>query len=90
MKCYVRLKEENAEIFEHKLSNLTGKTYPVGIEQFLLHRERKQGIEQGVLKKTIEMVLSLFDDGFEVEKISDLAKISTDEVLDILRDHNRI
>ena len=66
----------------------------MGIEQFLLHRERKQGIqegiEQGVLKKTIEMVLSLFDNGFEVENISNLAKISTDEVLDILRNHNRI
>lgn len=70
----------------------------MGIEQFLLHRERKQGIqegieqgiEQGVLKKTIEMVLSLFDNGFEVENISNLAKISTDEVLDILRNHSRI
>jgi len=90
LKYYVRLKEENAEIFEHKLSHLTGKTYPVGIEQFLLHRERKQGIEEGVLKKTIEMVLSLFDDGFQVEIISKHTKINTDEVLDILRDHNRI
>jgi len=57
LKYYVRLKEENAEIFEYKLSNLTGKTYLVGIEQFLLHRERKEGIEEGIefgFKKGIE------------------------------------
>jgi hypothetical protein len=86
----VRLASEYTEIFEHTLLDLTGKIYPMGIEQFLLHRERKEGIEQGILKKTIEMVLSLFDYGFEAEKISNIAKISTNEVLDILRDHRRI
>jgi predicted transposase/invertase (TIGR01784 family) len=84
------LGKKSAEILEHKLSHLTGKTYPVGIEQFLLHRERKQGIEEGILKKTIEMVLSLFDDGFHVEIISKHTKLSTDEVLDILRKNDRI
>jgi len=90
LKYYVRLKKDDLEIFEHKLSHLTGKTYPMGIEQFLLHRERKQGIEQGILKKTTEMVLSLYDDGFEIETITKHAKLSTDDVLKILRDHGRI
>jgi flagellar biosynthesis/type III secretory pathway protein FliH len=61
------------------------KGFEIGFEKGL-----KQGIELGILKKTTEMVLSLFDDGYKVDKISNLAKISTDEVLDILRDHGRI
>lgn len=106
LKYYVRLEKGDADVFEHKLIHLTGKTYPMGIEQFLLQRERKEGFEQGVekgveegiekgieegaLKKTIEVVLSLFDDGFQVETITKHAKLSTDEILDILRIHGRI
>ena len=114
LKHYVRLEKGDAEIFEQKLDYLTGKTYPMGIEQYLLQKERKEGFEQGVeqgieqgiekgiekgidkgiekgvLKKTIEMVLSLFDDEFQIERIAKYTNISTDEVLEILRENSRI
>jgi len=94
LKYYVRLKKEDAEIFEHKLIHITGKTYPMGTEQYLLQKERtegfEKGIEKGVLKKTIKIVLSLFDDGFQPDIIAKYTEISTDEVLDILRENGRV
>jgi hypothetical protein len=36
------------------------------------------------------MVLSLFDDGFQVETISKHTKMNTDDVLDILRENGRV
>jgi predicted transposase/invertase (TIGR01784 family) len=94
LKYYVRLEKDDAFEFQQKLDFLTGKTYPMGTEEYLLQKERKEGIqigiEKGALLKTIEMVLSLFDDGFQLEKIASLTKISTDEVLDILRENGRV
>lgn len=98
LKYYVRLKKEHAEIFEHKLIHITGKSYPMGTEQYLLQKERTEGFEKGIEKgikkgallKTTEMVLSLFDDGFQLDIIAKHTKLSNDEVLDILRDNGRV
>jgi len=98
LKYYVRLGKDDAFEFEQKLDYLTGKTYPMGTEEYLLQKERKegiqigieQGIEQGVLLKTIEIVFSLFDSGFQVETIAKHSKISTDDVLEILRENGRV
>lgn len=48
LKYHVRLEKDEAEIFEQKIDHLTGKSFPMGIEQFLLKREREEGIAEGV------------------------------------------
>ncbi|MBK8626750.1 MAG: hypothetical protein IPN86_14650 [Saprospiraceae bacterium] len=53
MKYYVRLEKGEAEIFEQKLDHLTGKSFPMGTEQDLLKKERKEGTAEGI-KKGIE------------------------------------
>jgi hypothetical protein len=50
LKHYVRFNDENTLIFEQKLEQFTGKTYPMGIEQFLLQRAEDQGVKKGIEK----------------------------------------
>jgi predicted transposase YdaD len=50
LKHYVRFNDENTRIFERKLEQFTGKTYPMGIEQFLLQRAEDQGVKKGIEK----------------------------------------
>jgi predicted transposase YdaD len=102
LRYYVRLKGEDDEIFEEKLDQLTGKNFPMGTEQYLLQKERKEGlvegieigiekgIEKGIWKKTEEVVISLFKDDFTIEKIAKHSGLNTDQVLDILRKHSLI
>jgi predicted transposase YdaD len=99
---YVRLEKKDNEIFEVKLNQLTGKTFPMGIEQYLLERERKEGFEQGIekgieqgiekgeFKKTTEMILRMYEHAFDVETIASCTNVSTDFVLDLLRENGRI
>ncbi len=47
LKHYVRFSKENTFIFEKKLEQFTGKTYPMGIEQFLLQRVETKGEKKG-------------------------------------------
>ena len=51
---YVRLNRNSSVIFEKKLELIKGKSYPMGIQQFLLERERnigeKKGIDLGIEK----------------------------------------
>jgi predicted transposase/invertase (TIGR01784 family) len=75
------LQKERMEGFEQGIEQGIEKGIEQGIEQ---------GIEKGALKKTIEMVLSLFDDGFQLDIIAKHTKISTDDVLDILRENGRV
>jgi hypothetical protein len=42
LKYYVRLEKDEADIFEQKLDHLTGKSFPMGTEQYLLQKERKE------------------------------------------------
>ena len=67
----------------------------MGIEQFLLERERKigerkgikKGIEKGVQKNKIETVVAAREDGMEISRIARIAKITEEEVMQILKMH---
>ncbi len=71
----------------------------MGVEQFLLERERKigekkgiekgivKGIDLGVQKNKIETVFAAREDGMEIPRIARIAKISEEEVLQILKEH---
>ena len=50
LKHYVSFNEENTLIFEQKLDQFKGKKYPMGIEQFLLHRAETKGKLEGKLE----------------------------------------
>lgn len=50
LKYYVRLEKGEGEIFEQKLDHLTGKSFPVGTERYLLKKERKEGTAEGIKK----------------------------------------
>jgi hypothetical protein len=68
----------------------------MGIEQFLLERERKigekkgieKGIDLGIQKNKIETVIAAREDGMEIPRIARIAKISEEEALQILKEHN--
>jgi predicted transposase/invertase (TIGR01784 family) len=99
LRYYVRLEKEENEIFENKLIELTGKTSTMGLEEFLLERERKtgikqgieQGIEQGVQNKTRQFVLNLYAEGFsDLGLIARLADLSIEQVQNILREENSL
>jgi predicted transposase YdaD len=68
----------------------------MGIEQFLLERARKtgekkgivKGIDLGVQKNKIETVIAAREDGMEISRIARIAKISEEEVMQILKMHD--
>lgn len=54
LRFYVRFKENEKDlIFEEKLNQLTGKTYPMGIEQILREQAISEGLKKGI-KQGIE------------------------------------
>lgn len=72
----------------------------MGIEEFLLERATKEGIDIGVEKgieieerrselKMIEIILSLADDGFDIERIAKITKLSIDQVSSILKNNKK-
>jgi predicted transposase/invertase (TIGR01784 family) len=91
---YLRFNPENSIIFEKEIDIIKGKTGTMGIEQFLLDRATKKGIEKGiekgVRKKEIEIVLSLVEDGFEIPRIAKVTKLSIEQVEKILRENGQI
>jgi uncharacterized Zn finger protein len=103
LRYYVRLNKTDNEIFENKLGELTGKTSTMGLEEFLLERERKtgvkqgieqgikQGIERGIQKKTKQFVLNLYNEKFsDLGLIARLADLSIEQVQNILKKEKRI
>ncbi|HSI76045.1 MAG TPA: hypothetical protein VK957_09120 [Lunatimonas sp.] len=50
----------------------------------------KIGIQRGKLEEKYEVILSLFDEGFETPKIAKIVKLREDEVVKILRDKGRV
>lgn len=65
----------------------------MGLEELILEKERAEaraeGIEQGIEKKEIEIVLSLDEDGFEVPRIAKVTKLSIEQVEKILRENRK-
>ena len=98
MLFYVRLNSEKSAIFEREIKTITGKTYPMGIEELILDLERKagekigekRGKEIGKEKRTVEIVLDSYDIGLELDVISKISRLSVSKVKKILKENNRI
>ncbi len=98
LRLYVRLNSEKSAIFEREIKTITGKTYPMGIEELILDLERKagekigekRGKEIGKEKRTVEIVLDSYDIGLELDVISKISRLSVSKVKKILKENNRI
>ena len=95
LKHYVRFNEENTLIFDEKLDSFNGKSYPMGIEQFLLQRAKKEGIGEGIergIEKGIDIQLketiknAQLKKNFSIETIANLANLKPKRVRHILDD----
>jgi predicted transposase YdaD len=93
LKHYVSFNEENTLIFEQKLDQFKGKTYPMGIEQFLLHRAETKGklegeIEgelKGKLKEKKETIRNARVEGkLSIETIATIVRLPAEQVRQIL------
>ena len=93
LKHYVRFNEENTLIFDKKLDSFNGKSYPMGIEQFLLQRAKKEGIGEGI-EKGIEQGIDIqlkeviknarVDNNLSIELIANIVKLTPERVRQIL------
>ncbi len=92
LKHYVRFNSENTLIFEQKLEHFTGKTYPMGIEQFLLHRaetkgekkgERK-GEKRGDEKRLLDVIRNARLNGLNLDMIANIVNLPVEQVRTIL------
>ena len=64
-------------------------TYTMLIEKGKLEGEQI-GIQKGKLEEKTEMVLTLFDEGFDTAIIARFVKLPEGEVVKILKDHGKI
>lgn len=92
LKKYVRFNTKNDSIFEQKLQQFTGKTYPMGIDELLLQRAEdigvKKGIEKGEDRKARNVIRISRLDGMSIEKIAlivDLTPQLVRQILDEMR-----
>lgn len=79
-----------------KFEQFTGKTYPMGIEQFLLHQAKteglkigeqkglEKGIEKGLQKEKKEVIKMGYINGLEISMIAKLVQLPDSEVQAIL------
>jgi hypothetical protein len=84
---YVRFNNENTLIFEQKLQHFTGKTYPMGIEQLLLHRAEKKGEKKGERKgekRVLDIIRNARVKGATIEFIADIVNLPVEQVKTIL------
>jgi len=68
-------------------------TYTMLIEKGKLEGEQigiQKGIEKGKLEEKSEVILSLFDEGFETPRIAKIVKLSEEEVVNVLKDKGRL
>jgi predicted transposase YdaD len=98
LKHYVRFNEENTLIFDKKLDSFTGKSYPMGIEQFLLQRAKKEGVIEGELKgiekgiqegvdiQLKETIKNARLENMSIESIARIVKLLPERVRQILDD----
>ncbi len=81
---YVRFNTENTRIFEQKLEQFTGKTYPMGIEQLLLHRAETKGEKRGDDRRKSEVIRKARLKGSTLEFIADITDLSIEQVKAVL------
>jgi len=98
LRFYVRLDTEKDRIFEKQLVTITGKNYPMGIEELILEQERRagekrgemKGEKRGEMKRTVEIILASYDEGLKVPQIARITQLTEEKVLQILVDHGKI
>lgn len=85
LRYYLRFENQEMFIkFEQEIGNLTNKNITMGIEEFLLDRAEKEGIEKGIQKGKHEEALAIAremkKEKFPVEQIAKFTKISVEEI----------
>lgn len=85
LRYYIRF--ENTEMtsnFEKEVEVITQKNTTMGIEEFLLDRARKEGIEKGKKEgrhgRNIEIAKQMKDENIAIESISRITGLSIDEI----------
>lgn len=70
--------------FDRELQALTGRTTPMGTEEYLLDRFKKEGIAEGEAKgrhdEAVEIAREMKKDKFPVETIAKLTKLTIQEI----------
>lgn len=104
LKLYVRFgNEERSSKFDSEVDQLTNKPKStMGIEQFVLERERRigeekglekgleKGIEKGLEKGLEKAILNSFDNGFTLEQIRLITGESVAYISDVLKKNKRM
>lgn len=67
-------------IFDNELKELTEKSKTMGIEELLLDRAKKQGIQKGEHKKAIAIAIEMKKEGLSIAQISKFTKLSIEEI----------
>lgn len=93
LRYYVRFEtEEFNNIFEQEVEQITGRTETMGIEELLLDRATKQGVEQGIAQgiekgitqgryeEAIEIARELKKEGLSVDFIAKTTKIAIKKI----------
>jgi hypothetical protein len=92
LKYYLRFNDENTLLFDKKLDSFTGKSYPMGMEQFLLQRAKKEGIlegetigiEKGADIQLRETIKNARLENMSIESIARIVKLLPERVREIL------
>lgn len=70
--------------FEYEISTLTARSTTMGIEEFLLKKYKREGIEkgleQGIEKNKRETALNMKKNGLDVLLISNITGLSPEEI----------
>ncbi|MNL06430.1 hypothetical protein D3C87_1270650 [compost metagenome] len=70
--------------FDKELQTLTGRTTPMGTEEYLLDRFKREGIAEGEAKgrheEALEIAREMKKDKFPIEQIAKLTKLSIKEI----------
>ncbi len=66
--------------FEDKIATLTERNTTMGIEEFLLDRAEKNGIEKGREENTREIALRMKKSGFDISLIANITGLSVEEI----------
>lgn len=86
---YIRFSDSRTNsIFEKELENINKKTYPMGVQEILLHQAKTEGLEQG-LEQGLELsnkrsISKMLKKGNSLAEIADFLDISTNEVIEII------
>ncbi len=71
-------------IFDSELNELTERSETMGIEELLLDRAKKQGIQkgkkEGERKKTLDIAIEMKKDGMPIDQIVKFTKLSVEEI----------